>query len=82
MGHEKIALGKLWPVAIEDIKRRDRTRRRRVGRLGELILGNECTDRLQIRTRYHGKAIVLEDSTKLSQRRWYLVRVEVLDVVA
>ena len=80
--HEQVAAHHRGAVPIEDVERRDRTRRRDIGRLGQLVLRHQRRDRLQVRAGDDGIAVVAQHAAELGQRERHLVRIEMLDVVA
>jgi hypothetical protein len=68
-------------MAVEDVERRDRPRRRDIGGLVELVLDDQFGDALQIGHSQKHDAAGLQHARELGQRHRHLVGIEMLDVV-
>ena len=77
-----VAVGNRGLQTEHHVQGADRSGRRVVGRLHQLVPGYQFSHRLQVRTGQHQKTIVAEYTFKFRQRCWHFIGIEMLDIVA
>lgn len=80
--HVHIARSDKTAMPPQDVKRRDGPRRRVIGHVQQLVLGDELAHALHVWAGQHQKALGLEHAQKLFECHGDFMRPQMLDVVA
>src|SRR4029077_3762295 len=81
MGHGGMTLSDSLPEAEQNVMSGDRTGRRFVDHLLQLVVDDVVGDRLQIGNDEAEEAIVFEDAAEFGQRLRHLMQIEMLDAM-